>query len=147
MYVTVRTFAVVVPALLLMASCAWQDSHFIRVQPPDGRRFAAEDCDVLTDIVHEVAGTYRLPETQGVSDRDSFPRYRDYWSEASVIGIHLFCNPDLLAVNVTALRHDVRDPTGTAYRRSISSLSADIASLFASRIEESEDSILVRTYR
>lgn len=66
-------------------ACARQDEHTIRVVQQEGKDFVASDCDVLTRVVHTVAGSNRLQETHSVAQRDSFPRYRSYWSKTSVL--------------------------------------------------------------
>ena len=87
-----------------------------------------------------------LKETQRNADRDSFPRYRSYWSEASPIGISLYCDTNMLQVTVTALRSDRRDVKGTTYKSSISQLATDIENQFPSRVEERDDSNWVRAF-
>ena len=133
-------------SLLVVAGCARQDTHSIRVAHQGGQEFAVEDCEKFTSVVHEIAGDYRLEETRGVADRDSFPRYRDYWSKASPIGLDLYCDSNMLQVTVTAVRRDRRDPSGKIYKQSIADLSSAIGELFGSGIKQDEDSILVRTW-
>lgn len=129
----------------VVLACARQYEHFIRVVR-DGQDFAASDCDTLTRVVHATAGRYRLQEEQGGSYRggsyrESFPRYRGYWSKTSPLSLDLYCASNMLQVTVTAVQIDQADED--AYKRSIEELSAEIRTLFGSGIEEAEDSILV----
>jgi hypothetical protein len=141
-----KTAKIVLAASLLgvTTGCARQDSHFIRVLADGNQALGVADCDVFTTEVHGVAGDYRLKETQGVTNRALFPRYRSYWSEVSPIGIDLYCDSNMLQVTVTALRMDRRDIKGTTYKDSIAKLVAAIERDFPSRVEERDDSILVR---
>src|SRR5262245_30149224 len=127
-----------------MVSCARQDEHAIRVVPKDGRDFEASDCDVVTNLVHAVAGRYRLQEGAGVADRESFPRYRGYWSPTSPVHLDVYCSSNLLQVTVTAVQR--ARGKENPYRGAIAALAGGFKKEFGARVEEEDDWILVNPF-
>src|SRR6267142_3862607 len=96
----------VICCFLAVVACARQYRHAIRVVHHDDQDFIGSDCKAFTTVVHAIAGKFRLQETQGVSDRESFPRYRSYWSQTSPLSLDLYCDSNMLQVTVTAVRAD-----------------------------------------
>lgn len=135
-----RASVILVICCSAMLSCARQDEHSIHVVHHDGQDFVASECDAFSSIVHTAAGQYRLEETQGSINRDTFPRYRSYWSRTSPLGLDLYCGSNMLQVTVTA----VRGRRGSdAYAESIAELSIELKNVFGPDVEESDNSILV----